>query len=241
MLDRLNNEIAVTVLFAALSVPGVATALCAVPPSGMTSWWPIPLDKNLVPLYEGLTGTSDFIGTNDGILLGDAGYTNAGKVGTAFSFSGGYALIPNDLTLEPTMFTIDGWVRAASSPGQYRYLMAKGADGCEAASFGLYTGAQGGLQFYTYNGISYSLSPSVPAADVWDGEWHFFAATYDGKEIRLYLDGDQVGSPAIAVAVQYDLPDKDLSIGDYLGCSSLDLSFTGEIDEVELFERTLGP
>ena len=237
-MNRLVGKTTMALLFAVISATSEASPSCAVPPSGMTSWWPVPLDENLHTLYEGLTGTSDFKGQNDGFFVGESEYTSVGKVGSAFSFSESYVQVPNDTTLEAEAFTVDAWVRG-STPGPFRYLVAKGADGCEAASFGLYTGSSGGLQFYVYDGSSYYVTSAVAEDHIWDGEWHFIAATYDGSSILLYLDGEQIGSATGTGAIEYDIPLRDFSIGNYLGCPSLDFRFSGDLDEVEVFNRVL--
>ena len=216
-----------------------ASSSCVVPPSGMESWWSAD---------DAFDRARDIKGQNDGTAWG-VEYA-AGKVGAyAFSFAGSqdnYLLVLNDqATMEHTSaFTVDAWVRADTTPGPFRYLVAKGAQACEAASFGLYTGTGGGLQFYIYDGSNYHMSAPIEPGAVWDGQWHLVAATYqasdDGNEgasvIRLYLDHTLISETAVSSKINYDLSITDLSIGGYLGCS---LPFQGDIDEVELFHRAL--
>ncbi len=60
---------------------------CAPEIAGMINWW------------AGEDNANDSIGTNNGTLIGNLGFTN-GKVGQAFSFNGssGYVSIPNSAT-----------------------------------------------------------------------------------------------------------------------------------------------
>jgi len=54
---------------------------------------------------------------------------------------GGHVAVASPLSeLEPQAVTVDAWVMRASSPGTYRYIVAKGANACEAAS--LYVGSR---------------------------------------------------------------------------------------------------
>jgi Concanavalin A-like lectin/glucanases superfamily len=128
------------------------------------------------------------------------------------------------------------WVRSDSSPGDYSYIVAKGATGCIAASYGLYTGPAGGLMFYVSKsrGSAYTRSPDA-GTGVWDGQWHMVIGTYDGGAVRLYVDGNEVGSgTARQGPLEYLLPDSnDFFIGDYPGCEQR--GFKGDIDEVSVW------
>ena len=143
-------------------------------------------------------------GNSNGSLNGNIDFIDPGKVDKAFTISDspsppgyGYVQVTNSSLLEPVNVTVDAWVRADGTPGQFRYIVAKGGKGCVAASYGLYTGSDSELQFYVFDGNStYAVSPSATAAggvDVWDGGWHHVAGTYDGANVRLYVDGVEVG------------------------------------------------
>jgi hypothetical protein len=125
-----------------------------------------------------------------------------------------------------------------------KYIVAKGGNGCSGASYGLYTGVHGGLQFYvsTNEATSPTLSPD-PGQNVWNGKWHNVVGTYDGSSVRLYVDGEQIGSGTPDTApIGSELPgSNDLIIGDYPSCPSLNLDFSRGIDEVKLFNRPLAP
>ena len=143
----------------------------------------------------------------------------------------------NSPLLEPARVTAEAWVRRAGSPGAFVYVLSKGAGGCNAASYALYTGSEGGLTFYVYDGSSYWLASSVAAASIWDGEWHHVAGTYDGSFLHLYVDGVEIGSGTPAPPIDYDLPSRAFLIGNYRG--SCDLPFTGAIDNVRIWSRAL--
>ncbi len=144
--------------------------------------------------------------------------------------------------LEPTTsVTVSAWVRQDGTPGAYRYILAKGANGCIAASYGLYSGPNGGLEFYVSRGRGSAFARSPDAGqDVWDGGWHLAVGTYDGNTIRLYVDGQEIGSgTAWTGSLEYLLPDSnDFYIGNYPGCS--DHNFVGDIDDVMVWGRALG-
>lgn len=191
------------------------------------------------------TVARDYSGHHEeGQLEGAAGWTQ-GRFQGGLSFDGSTAgvRVADSPALEPAQVTVSAWVKAQASPGIYRYVVAKGANTCAAASYGLYTGPDGGIAFYTSreDGFAWTLSPEAEAGTVWNGQWHNVVGTYDGSTVRLYLDGRQIGAGTPDGApIAYTLPtSNELSIGAYPWCPSSD--FAGEIDEVKVFDRALGP
>jgi hypothetical protein len=179
---------------------------------------------------------------NNGVLSGGAAWV-AGHPGSALNFDGtdGKVDVPDSASLEPaTAVTVTAWVRAEGSPGDYRYIVAKSETRCIAASYGLYTGPDGGLQFYISKnrGTVYDRSPDA-GARVWDGNWHLAVGTFDGHTVRLFVDGAEVGSgTAHTGPLEYGLTDgNDLFIGDYPSCA--DREFVGTIDDVMIWNRAL--
>ena len=71
--------------------------------------------------------------------------------------------------------------------------------------------------------------------------WHHVAGTYDGANVRLYIDGVEQGTgTATNISIAYGLPtSNDLTIGRYNG--SCILSYAGLLDEIEIFNRALSP
>jgi hypothetical protein len=179
---------------------------------------------------------------NNGVLSDDVSWVPGvfGGSGLGFGGSGEVKVADNNALEPPTSVTVSAWVRNDGSPGAFRYIVAKGANGCVAASYGLYSGPNGGLQFYVSKGRGSTFSRSADAGQsVWDGQWHLVVGTYDGSTIRLYIDGDQVGSgTAWDGSLEYLLPNSnDFYIGNYPGCS--DHNFVGDIDDVMVWGRAL--
>jgi hypothetical protein len=162
-----------------------------------------------------------------------------GIAGWGLRFDGGDALVLRDSTvLEPTNVTIEAWVRRQGTPGAYAYVVSKGSVGCDFSSYGLYTGAGGGVAFYVSDGSRYSVSPAAAPARVWDGAWHHVAGTFDGHSVRLYVDGSEVGAGSPDDRpIQYGLQSKAAYIGTYDG--GCVLGFTGDIDDVRLWSSAL--
>lgn len=174
----------------------------------------------------------------DGVVKGTLSFDN-GKFGNAYDLNGsGYVQTPDDPLLEPQNVTVEAWVNAPSSPGEFRYIVSKGINGDNNASYALYTGANGGLEFYVSDSSTFHLSPDA-GTGVWDGSWHYVVGTYDGTAVRLYVDGVEIGNTPLTTAIRYDLPGgNDAYIGTYDG--STNHNFVGKIDEVRIWGVAIG-
>lgn len=194
------------------------------------------------------------------LVIDESGNSNHGKLsgsrvpswvdgvrGTSLRFSdGAHIYVPHSRTLEPRVLSVQAWVRADFPPGQHKYILSKGANACAGASYALSTGYSGGLHFYiSPNGFEFVRSPDA-GPGVWDGDWHHILGTYDENVVRLYVDGEEVDSGAPgSLSIGYNFRDSgDLVIGSYPqgACGGhTDLAFSGDIDEVVLWDRPLTP
>ena len=165
-----------------------------------------------------------------------------GRFGTALRFVGNedqFAEIGQPATLSPGFVTVEAWIRRLGTPGRWRYVVSNGGQACDFSSFGLYSGAGGGLSFYVSGSGGYVTSPDVAPGEVWDGAWHHAVGTYDGEHVRLYLDGAEVGQgSATQLAIRYRLGSPGAFIGTYRG--TCDQPFTGDLDEIAVRARALG-
>jgi hypothetical protein len=189
----------------------------------------------------GLTA-ADASGNGNGGTLSAGVQWVAGKAGSALAFNGagGQLRIPSSSALETPAVTVEAWVRRQGSPGAFKYIAAKGATTCSAAAYGIYTGPEGGIQFYvsSRSGMAFTRSPDG-GSGVWDGRWHLVMGSFDGATVRLYVDGAEVGSGAPeSVPLDYGTLDtRDVFVGRYPGCAGLD--FDGSIDDVRIYGRAL--
>jgi Concanavalin A-like lectin/glucanases superfamily len=176
-----------------------------------------------------------------GILSGDVTWSDGRfRRGLAFDGTNGAVEVRDRPVIDSPKVTVSAWVRSDRSPGLYRYIVAKGGNECCTGSYGLYTGAGGGIAFYVASSqTTYVVSPDG-GTGIWDGQWHNVVGTFDGTTVRLYVDGRQVGTGTPDQAsIQYDMPSgNDLVIGNYPWCDGL--GFVGNIDEVKVFDRALG-
>ena len=77
--------------------------------------------------------------------------------------------------------TIEAWVQTTTDMG---YLLLKGG------SYGFPKFLANHVVFSYLNGKQGYPNFSLEQPKATDGDWHYFAMTYDGKTLRYYLDGE---------------------------------------------------
>ena len=208
----------------------------------VAGWWPMNEGAGQTVYDWSGNGNHGTLGSTPGVDANDPVWTQGVfGAGRALFFPGNaFVTVPRSTALEPKRLTVSTWLRGGTTPGTFRYVVAKGSSACQAASYGLYTGAGGGLAFYIYDGTSFFVSPAA-APGIWDGSWHNAAGTFDGAKVRLYVDGKQVGSgtpvPA-GTSIAYPLADGGGAIGDY-SARECGLTFLGDIDTVRIWNSAL--
>ena len=58
--------------------------------------------------------------------------------------------------------------------------------------FGVVQRGENKLQFYLHSGVKHTLDVDLPAN--WVGKWHHVTASWDGKEMKLFIDGQLKGT-----------------------------------------------
>jgi len=215
-MKRNSYIIVVLVLFSIFIVGAEGVAACFDPPSGLVSWWP------------GDGNTSDIIGPNDGTLTNGATFA-PGKVDQAFSFDGiGDAVVSSvDGIAELQQFTIDAWVMQNSLPDSQIHRYVTLADKAVLRYDGINGNKQ--LDFYIKIGgyFRHVRVNNILKVNV----FQHVAGTYDGNTMRLYLDGQEVGSLPVSGWVS---PAHWVEFG-FGNPESMD----GLIDEVGIYDRAL--
>jgi hypothetical protein len=241
---RVLSYLAVTALVTGLLALAPSPLLAAQSLTNLGGWW--RFDEN------GGTTAADSSGNgNNGTLsTTPSPVWTSGKFGSALDFSGGgWVQVPNNASLESQAISAEAWVKA-TSPGNYKYILAKGSNQDVAASYGLYTGSTSdgnGIGFYVAD-CSTFVAAVAPDPSLWDGTWHRVTGTYDPAagtdNVKVFVDGTEVASATGSVTVEYDLTScgngtqNDLSAGTYLGDTSSH-GFPGVIDEPRVWAKTL--
>jgi len=177
------------------------------------------------------------VNNNDGTVSG-ASWVDDGKLGKALSFDGNdYVIVSDSSLLEPDRITVEAWVKSSGTPGNYKYIVSKYLPTRPGSysSYGLYTASSGGLRFYIGLSSYGVLSPDA-GTDVWDGNWHHVAGTYDGSAVKLYVDGEPVAGAGSTTSDIFYEGTGNLFIGAYTTTS---YCFSGTIDEVRIWDGAL--
>jgi len=185
-------------------------------------------------LDESSGAVLDANGSNDGTNYG-ATPNVAGKINTAYDFDGSndYISIPDDNTLDITSaITLSAWVKLDSTQSLYPAILVKGEikDGA-TDSYGLRL-ATGDVQFIIYTGTFTALAGTI---DIKDNAWHYLVATYDGTNMRIYVDGEE--DTTVAKTGNINTVALPLQIGQTYNHAGYFLD--GLVDEVAIFNTAL--
>jgi hypothetical protein len=201
-------------------------AVVADPPAGLVGRWSFdePRDEPVARDTSGhrLGGELVGVGRADGI------------VGGAIACGGGVVVVPDDPALSVRdALTIDCWVRADVPDQHNRWIVNRVFGGGETTGYRL--GLLGGKPCFEVPQTAWShhLTALQPLPL---GRWVHLAGTFDGRRMRLFVDGVEAGSldrPGPIQPSQFDLV-----IGGYAPGSQS--QFEGLVDEVRLFSRALG-
>ena len=118
-----------------------------------------------------------------------------GEIGKSATYNGSssHAAVGNLSLFNPTTITVSTWVNATSYPNSYNYILSKEQTASPYVGYILRVQGGGNLQFVIGpNGVDESASATRPST----GAWHHVVGTYDGSNIRLFVDGAQVNSAA---------------------------------------------
>jgi hypothetical protein len=243
MSRRLSARVAGLTATLALLVP--AASAHASDPFPLAAWYPLNEGSGQVVRDWSGHRVNGYLGSTPGVDANDPSWIRGVFFGSALSFGGDdMVTIPDSPYLEPATLTVSTWFRGTSSPGSFRYVVAKGGNDCAGgSSWALYTGHDGGMAFYVLddasstNGREAIVSPeAVPS--VWDGKWHNAAGTYDGKTVRLFIDGTEVGTGTPTTeAIGYDRAVGNAALGQYPG--DCNLALIGDIDGVQVWSKAL--
>lgn len=186
------------------------------------------------------------------VLKGEGGEFGAGgNVGGALDLSSpanGYASTARPHLDTLRSFSVSAWARLPRTEPTGAQIIATQA-GKEQSGFELYYSASyRRWVFNRYNSDTAGVDPTramanlgKPAADqVYPGDsWHHLLGVYDGtlKELRLFVDGGLVSTVPFAPAPWDATGPVQVGAGSYGG--KPDAFFTGQIDDVHLYDRVV--
>jgi len=210
---------------------------CTPPPTGMVGWW--KGDGNIL----------DAVAENNGTFSsGGAGYTD-GLIERAFQFDGtnGYVQIPDSDALKPTNVTLEAWIwldpSLPANRGGEQIVFRKNTWSAWFEGYSLLkTTIDNGDGTYS-NRFQFCVSrfgnqvAINSQTIVQRGVWYHVAATYDGNQSVLYVNGLNEASATPGFTLDYDTT--PIFIGTSGTWPPYLSMFGGIIDEVSIYNRAL--
>lgn len=141
-------------------------------------------------------------------------------------------------------FSLEAWVLQQTTPGSEATIMSKAdAKPGNRRGYQLTINSSNQPNLTWYNGSGTAVLNITSTYPIVNNKWYHIAATYDGSNARLYIDGLQVASGTTGTAPTNStekfmigaMYDSDSS------CSSATKYFNGYIDEVRLWNVALAP
>lgn len=198
-----------------------------------------PASTGLVGAYAFNEGTGtiagDSSGTGNGGTLSNAAWTTAGVFGSALSFNGSNAWvsIADSASLDlTTSMTLEAWVRPTSITLDWRTILLK--ERPSGLAYALYAADGGSRPPAAYVSVVGSDAAAVAPTPLALNTWSHVAMTYNGATLRLYINGELVGSRATTGSAAVSA--SALRIG---GNAVWGEWFSGSIDEVRIYNRML--
>ena len=136
-----------------------------------------------------------------------------------------YLDITGDITLSiwvrtDNLVEMKALAKWSDSPAQFSYLISILADGT--------------AQFATFTGGTDLVAGTT---DLDDGEWHHIVGTYDGSDIRIYVDGVEENSTGASGSI--DTSTVPLRLGAGSGDAGSENPFDGELGHCAIWDVAL--
>jgi alpha-tubulin suppressor-like RCC1 family protein len=223
-------------LLAAITITQTLEASCTPPPAGSVGWWP------------GEGNANDVVGGDNGTLVGGATFA-AGEVGQGFRLDGtnGYVQIADSAALKPTNVTVEAWVwldpNLPANRGGEQIVFKKNTSSAWFEGYSLLkVTIDNGDGTYS-NRFQFCVSRSGNQVAINSqtiaqrGVWYHVAATYDGNQSKLFVNGVLEATATPGFALDYDTT--PVFIGTSGTWAPYLSMFGGTIDEASIYNRAL--
>ncbi len=195
----------------------------AIDPEAIVGLW--PLDEGEGNTVADLSGNG-----HDGNIVGTPKWVG-GKFGEALEFNvaSDRVLIPHAEELTLMTFTVMAWVKVPALTGGWQKIVGK--DAWPPRCYVLELRDTNGVPLVSYgNNAACLLDARTPAVD---DQWHHLAGTYDGIELKIYVDGAIEGQRA-----KNGEPDP-VTNEVYIGGAGAGNNIVGAVDDVGIFNQAL--
>lgn len=198
--------------------------------------------QTLLAHYPFMGNANDNAGTLNGTVSGASLSTDRFNLASnAFSFNGTNNSINlgNSTLIRPTNgLTVSLWFELNSTG----VLSGRSMVSCtENSGYAIHYLANNTIECVVHRNGAYG-SVSVSATPYDNTGWHFAAMTYDGRYLKLYLDGNLMGTNDAGAMYPISYVTDNTYIGaDPSGASSIDPNFyyKGKLDEIKFYNEAL--
>jgi hypothetical protein len=159
---------------------------------------------------------------------------NTGKFGSAVNFDGTDDYLTSGVTGLPTAAkprSFGGWIKMTSDTAATKVPFAYGNCVTNGDAFGISIDSSEDLSFWGCGTANFSTSTTVTV-----GDWHHVMSTYDGSNVKVFLDGRQVGS---TTAKSLNTGTVGLFAGSDGSLDASDYDFAGLVDDLQVFDYAL--
>ncbi|MBL0183766.1 MAG: T9SS type A sorting domain-containing protein [Chitinophagaceae bacterium] len=143
------------------------------------------------------------------------------------------ATVPNNASLGLNNFSIGAYVKTTDASGNYKNILWKDVDGSNA-NYALYITNTNKAQItFQRNPIVGQAPNATGTTTITDGSWHYLVGTYDGTNLKIYVDGVLDGTTATS-STPMTGPNPL-----YLASSAGSNKYNGSMDEISVWNRAL--
>ncbi len=218
---KLRNFLVIccVLFFVVAPVVSSAATIKNVGKSGLVGYW---------NFNDGVgTKTGDISGNGNTGTVSNATWTQ-GRFGKALYFGGvnSSVSVPNKPIFDITSsITLSAWYKKDVGSGTNKWLVHKATVNTSYSMF-----IEGGLKMRIEHPAMQDCATTEPS----EGVWHHAVSTYDGTNMRVYVDG--VLKQTCAATGSINISGGGIEIGSF---ASTGYPFKGVIDEVRIYNRAL--
>lgn len=201
-----------------------------------TAFSEVAVSDNLVHMYPLHGDAKDYASHVDATVYGATAVTGLNDK-LCYSFDGvnDYIKITDNLTEGFTALSTSLWIKPSAVGTQYRCALHKSTDSSIGSSEYWAGISQGGFLTSTIgaqSGVGWAAGEtSITAAA---GTWYHLAATWNGTTVKVYVNGNEVKSYALATKASLAAPTRFGASADGTA-----YQYAGSIQDVRLYSKAL--
>ncbi len=187
--------------------------------------------------YKFENNLEDSSGNNlNGSLLNGTGFSSSSKKDAYAAHLDGidnYMLVPHSTPFDMTRtLSVSYWVKAAAEQNAVFTLLDKSSDAEAFTGWFMQGNADGNISWGFGNGTDFA-STVTASVDIRDNKWHLITGTYDGADLKIYIDG-------VLNNIKAETSDIALNAGPfYIGGTQAGDGFKGLLDELAVYSYAL--